>query len=508
MITLFERYPETIGRGRILRVFRTIPGASVSSADEANRAKESAGKCGQLVRLVTARTDSARRSERPQFMPHAAVAVIARRRLVGQIYARAGAPQIHMLIAPIGCGKTTLLIELAERARQDGRLVGWLALSARHNEPEALSAALAQAADCGKAQAASSDDDRAARAHMAARHILTAASEKPPLALFLDNLEELRHPACCAVLEQVIHSWPAGHLLFCAGRALRGIRVGQALMDAKAAMIGPAELALDPLELAALAHELGDGQEPPFNVESVGSITNGWVVGVRALLMSKMRAAFGSMNVPAMLETYFEERICAALQVEQARNLMELATLEVFNATLCSQLPHRSISWRDFEELRDAGVYFERVNPSWGGAVPWYRLHPLLSEFLVFRYRRFDSRRVSELHRFAAEWFAHEGLHNQGARHAFHCRDTSRPYPKQTTVRPAPGCTGGVSGDFKLTSREREILGLVVEGFSSKEIAQRLLVSESTVKTHRKKAYMKLGVSRRSQAIAIARRKG
>jgi DNA-binding CsgD family transcriptional regulator len=68
--------------------------------------------------------------------------------------------------------------------------------------------------------------------------------------------------------------------------------------------------------------------------------------------------------------------------------------------------------------------------------------------------------------------------------------------------RPAPPTDGS-----DLTRRESEILSLVAEGLSTKEIAHRIAVTASTVKTHRRNAFEKLGVKRRSQAIARAREK-
>jgi LuxR family maltose regulon positive regulatory protein len=56
-----------------------------------------------------------------------------------------------------------------------------------------------------------------------------------------------------------------------------------------------------------------------------------------------------------------------------------------------------------------------------------------------------------------------------------------------------------------LSPREAEIITLVAEGLSAKEIALRLGISEGTVKSHRKKIHDKLGVSSRSQAILKAR---
>lgn len=57
-----------------------------------------------------------------------------------------------------------------------------------------------------------------------------------------------------------------------------------------------------------------------------------------------------------------------------------------------------------------------------------------------------------------------------------------------------------------LSEREREILGLLAEGLTNREIADRLYLSHETVKWHNKQLYGKLGVSNRTQAAAKAQR--
>lgn len=56
-----------------------------------------------------------------------------------------------------------------------------------------------------------------------------------------------------------------------------------------------------------------------------------------------------------------------------------------------------------------------------------------------------------------------------------------------------------------LTPRELEILALMAEGLSNREIAARAFVSENTVKTHASRVLDKLGAARRTQAIQRAR---
>lgn len=55
----------------------------------------------------------------------------------------------------------------------------------------------------------------------------------------------------------------------------------------------------------------------------------------------------------------------------------------------------------------------------------------------------------------------------------------------------------------ELTNREKQSLSLVVMGFTNQEIAQRLFLSEATVKSHLNSAYRKLGVHSRGEAIQL-----
>jgi DNA-binding NarL/FixJ family response regulator len=55
-----------------------------------------------------------------------------------------------------------------------------------------------------------------------------------------------------------------------------------------------------------------------------------------------------------------------------------------------------------------------------------------------------------------------------------------------------------------LTAREQQILNLVAEGLTNRQISSTLSVSESTVENHMHHIFVKLGISNRAQAVARA----
>ncbi len=83
-------------------------------------------------------------------------------------------------------------------------------------------------------------------------------------------------------------------------------------------------------------------------------------------------------------------------------------------------------------------------------------------------------------------------------------REVAVPGPSVVAFVPDPG-RRAASG---LTAREFEILELIAAGLSNKEIAERIFVSENTVKTHCGRLFEKLGARRRTQAVQAGKALG
>ena len=62
--------------------------------------------------------------------------------------------------------------------------------------------------------------------------------------------------------------------------------------------------------------------------------------------------------------------------------------------------------------------------------------------------------------------------------------------------------------DLGITRRELEILELIAQGLSNREIADKLFVTENTVKTHSSRLFDKLSARRRTQAVQIGKEMG
>jgi ATP/maltotriose-dependent transcriptional regulator MalT len=79
---------------------------------------------------------------------------------------------------------------------------------------------------------------------------------------------------------------------------------------------------------------------------------------------------------------------------------------------------------------------------------------------------------------------------------------------KEVAVSAPFALNEGKLQELGVTRRELEILELIAGGMSNREIAEKLFVSENTVKTHSSRLFDKLSAKRRTQAVQIGKELG
>jgi DNA-binding CsgD family transcriptional regulator len=140
----------------------------------------------------------------------------------------------------------------------------------------------------------------------------------------------------------------------------------------------------------------------------------------------------------------------------------------------------------------------------------------LIAALKVLEYKHFVRAYPTELYGgLVAILFAAIGIHlgrlwKRGKDIIVVVKEVQVPAP-QLAPEPAPTASGPFSPDLAqlqqlgITRREHEILVLIAEGLSNREIGARLFISENTVKTHSSRLFEKLGVGRRVQAAQRGR---
>jgi LuxR family maltose regulon positive regulatory protein len=404
----------------------------------------------------------------------------------------AGLP-LTLVCAPPGSGKTALL---ARWAAGQGESAAWLSLDEFDNDLTRFLAYLAAAV-------------RAADETLTA--VLNALSDSP-LTLVLDNFEAISNAAIHDALTFMIDHLPPGARLVVAGRTQPPLPLARHYLAGQLEHID--NLALSPDEAAALLG-LPPGDEL---ARLLTQRTGGWVAGIQfAALWRKQgedpESFCGSCR---HVYDYFMEEVIAPQPAALQNFLLHTAILGSLHAEVCNAVTGQQDGQALLERLERLKLFVIPLDDQRRA----YRYLPLFADFLRAWLGKHAGEGVSlpELHLRASAAYERCGEFAQAIDHALE----AEAWERATTLIERCAARGiDVSSwtarlPFDLLSshpvlveplseREAEVLEMISTGMSNPEIASKLIIAVSTVKTHVKNIYRKLDVDSRYEAMQRAR---
>ncbi len=343
-----------------------------------------------------------------------------------------------------GYGKTTTLVEWCEALRPLGFDVAWLSLTQDDND-------LAHCLDYLLASVAQVDPDISREANMLdGRGVDREAVERTMIALVraiarhrrelvvvLDDFHCITDPGIHDALQWLLDYAPANlHLVFVSRVALP---LSLARLRSQAMTL---ELAVSDLRFTLAESEqflklqLGDIDKK--TAQRLHELTDGWVAGLQLLSVEWNKRRQRSDSIKSLDDFvrvhllddrtfvgYFEREVLSRLSADELHLLVRAAACSRFCASLCAALQGQAgvaDTQALLARLESDNLFIVPIDRS--ESETWYRLHPLLREILLDRFKNFDPAVRHEVHARAWVWFRDRGHLDEAVHHAVHAGES------------------------------------------------------------------------------------
>ena len=248
----------------------------------------------------------------------------------------------------------------------------------------------------------------------------------------------------------------------------------------------------------------------------------GWPAGMRLItktaeysgdidsLIASLEGSFG------VIVDYLVTEVLSSQPPEMAGLMAATSILNRFCAPLCDALleldvvPCRGEMNGDefIARLHKDNLFLIDLDPQ----KRWFRYHHMFRQLLRKQiHRQWKPEEVAAIHSRAKAWFAGNNMRgdaSQDSPPAFGVGE-HRTVPNATDGKsPSPRRSTSQSLVDPLTHRELDVLELLAQRLSNKEIAEKLFISKETVKGHLQSIYQKLNVGKRHDAVEKAKKLG
>ena len=426
-------------------------------------------------------------------MPRPRPRLVHRTRLINRL--QQGLQRTLILVsAPVGFGKTTLL---ADWLSSKPCSVAWLSLDPQDNEPTRfisyLLAALQPYAphlDTLK-QRSQNTTSMEALLTLLINDLLAAHSDTHEhIVLVLDNYQAITDPSIHQALSFFIEHMPAQLHLVLATREdpplpLAHLRGRDNLLELRAT-----DLRFTSEEATTFLTDVAELSLTQEESLLLHTRTEGWITGLQLAAFSLQGRADPGPFIAAFsgshhyVVDYLLEEVLHRQSEAVQEFLLQTCILERLSAPLCDAVREQRGSQALLELLEHNNLFLLALDDEG----QWYRYHRLFAEALRQRLQQTAPALIPLLHARARHWYEQQGLSSEGTPHTLEtARSQNQPQEQSLTIR------------------ERQVLQLLLDGVSNREIAQHLVLSTNTVKKHVSNICSKLHVRSRTQAMAKAR---
>lgn len=462
---------------------------------------------------------------------------------------------LTLITAPAGFGKTTLV---SAWLHQRELAAAWISLEGNDNDPEIfwgyMFKALQNLHPSLNEQMAELATAPPNSTEMLTSLINALSTLSHDVFLILDDYHAITTPAIHQALTFLLEHRPTHFHLIIVTRMIPPMPLARLRVRGQLSELNTNDLRFTLQESTAFLSEAMNLTLTTEDIAELHNLTGGWVAGLQLAALALQRQD-DPATISSFIKTfsgthrhvahYLTEEVLTRLPDHIQHFLLTTSILDRLNPALCDAITEQNDGEATLEWLDQSGLFLTPEDHQHS----WYHYDQLFCHHLRHCLQQSMPDLVPYLHQRAATWFEQHGFLVEAIHHAFASTDfeqatnlmercarsllarmgcddyeralfmaeqatplapnnirsivsalANKEQPVEWDNQPEPG-TALIE---KLSEREQEVLTLIAGGLSNQEIAQRLVVTVSTIKTHLNNIYAKLNVHTRLQAVTKA----